>query len=427
VIVVGAGSAGCVVAASLARKGFAVTLIEAGPDRDVTDGSLAINSPDLYRAGSDLSYTQHADASWTDYSGTHSGGYPRGLGVGGSGAINGLLLHPGTRHDYDQWAALPGCNGWDSTSVWPILQRRLSAGRPHTQRGPVDQLVEQNFTSTPALFAIDANGRRACSAATDLYEVRALLNLRTTSPVQRVLIELGRATGVELVSGEVLEADLVIVSAGVLGSPKLLWQSGLDRPGIGENLHDHPSVSFVVPLDAAVPDTIPLTTVTGTIDNNLEVQLLPLNRSENPEHGNVMIGVLKQHGRGVLNEESLQLNFALDERDHAALRTAARAAQRLPHSGEINIIDPTDNDALDAWITKHPGNYLHAAGTCRMGSPTDELAVVDNNCQVIGVAGLYVVDASIFPDQPRANPYLPTLAVAELAASRIAGIVSAGS
>ncbi len=429
----GAGAAGCVVAAQFVRAGLHVTLIEAGPDRNVTDPALAINSADLYRAAGDARYTATVSQD-------RPGGYVRGRGVGGSGAINGLLLHPGFREDYDQWAALPGCDGWDSTSLWPIVNRRFATGRRYHQRGAVDRLVEQNFTTSPANFAVSSTGLRACSAATDLFAVRSSLTLRPDSSVLRILIESGRTTGVELGSGEMLNADLVVVSAGVVGSPALLWRSGLDRPGIGANLHDHPSVSFPVPLEAPESDEVPLTTLTGTIESKPEVQVLPLNRTpsgaSDRAYGAIMIGVLKQHGRGTLTKRDsgeVTLNFVLDERDREALQETARLAQRLQANtgipDSIADIDPTDGDALDHWIRNHPGNYLHAAGTCRMGSPTDAYAVVDNNCQVIGVPGLYVVDASIFPDQPRANPYLPTLAVAELAAARIAGscIVSASS
>jgi choline dehydrogenase-like flavoprotein len=419
-IVVGAGAAGCVVAANFVRAGFDVTLVEAGPDRDVTDPNLAVNSPDLYQASSD-----------TRYSRSVSGGYVRGRGLGGSGAINGLLLHPGLREDYDRWAATPGCDGWGSASLWPILRRRLASGRSYDQRGRIDRLVERHFTTSPAIFAISETGLRACSAATDLLPVRSSLRLRTDASVVRALTECGQAVGVELDSGEILDADLVVLSSGIVGSPVLLWRSGLDRPGIGANLHDHPSISFHVAIDAsASPEEVPLTTVTGTVSSNPEIQILPLNRTPNREYGAVMIGVLKQHGRGNLTQNDsgeVTLNFVLDDCDHAALRTTARLAQRLKVNPEVAAIDPTNNDALDLWVGTNPGNYLHAAGTCRMGLPTDDYAVVDHNCQVIGVRGLYVVDASIFPDQPRANPYLPTLAVAELAAARIAGIVSASS
>jgi choline dehydrogenase-like flavoprotein len=422
---VGAGSAGCVVAAQLVRSGLQVMLIEAGPDRDVTDPTLTVNSGDLYQAASDAHFVTDIE--------TNTGPYRRGVGLGGSGAINGLLLHPGTRIDYDRWAERPGCSGWGSVELWPIIQRRLATGRTHNERGPVDRLVMNRFPNetTPAVFSIDANGQRACSAATDFAEVRSRVEFRTEAPVQRVLMESDRAVGVELSNGETLYADLVVVCAGVVASPLLLWRSGFNRPGIGANLHDHPSIALPVPLAHA--STSPLTTVIGSIDSPGGIQILPLNRiglDSATVAGAVMFGVLSQHGRGQLTANPTgrpRLDFAQHELDQAALRRATQHARTLNVDATLAEIDPTDIDALDRWVGANPGNYLHAAGTCRMGSPTDDYAVVDNNCQVIGVPGLYVVDASIFPDLPRANPYLPTLAVAELAAARIAGIVSASS
>jgi choline dehydrogenase-like flavoprotein len=66
-------------------------------------------------------------------------------------------------------------------------------------------------------------------------------------------------------------------------------------------------------------------------------------------------------------------------------------------------------------------DYVHAAGTCRMGSPGDPNAVVDLECQVIGHEGLRVCDASVMPDVPRANTHLTTVAIAEAVADLIRG------
>jgi choline dehydrogenase-like flavoprotein len=437
-IVVGAGAAGCVVAASFVRSGFAVTVIESGPDRNPLDSTQPVNSSDLFTAASDTSHV--ADVA------SNTGPYRRGTGLGGSGAINGLLLHPATPEDYDRWAALAGCEGWDSANLWPIITRRLGRGRTHQFRGPVDTLLSQNIPTKPAPFAVDAHGLRACSAATDLEPLRNRLTMRTRAHVARVLLESGRATGVELTDGEIVPADLVVVCAGVVQSPILLWRSGLDRPGIGANLHDHPSIGVSLQLDEATPPHAPVTTVTGHVASARAgmppLQVLPLNRTGlhgvAVTVGALQVGVLEQYGRGHLTldpDGTARLIFSVGhDQDLVGLRHAARILHTAvsnppPGTTVVDAPPPPDvsTDEVDAWISDHPGNYLHAAGTCRMGSPTDEFAVVDNNCQVIGTPSLYVLDASIFPNQPRANPYLPTMAVAELGASRIAGIVSAAS
>jgi choline dehydrogenase-like flavoprotein len=71
------------------------------------------------------------------------------------------------------------------------------------------------------------------------------------------------------------------------------------------------------------------------------------------------------------------------------------------------------DDEVDAWLLANLGDYVHAAGTCRLGRPDDPLAVVDPQARVIGVDGLYVADASIMPTVPRANPHLACVAVGE--------------
>jgi choline dehydrogenase-like flavoprotein len=77
-------------------------------------------------------------------------------------------------------------------------------------------------------------------------------------------------------------------------------------------------------------------------------------------------------------------------------------------------LDELDSDrAIDDWLTSTVTDYVHAAGTCRMGTPGDPAAVVDPSCRVIGFEGLRVCDASVMPDLPRANTHLTTVALAE--------------
>jgi choline dehydrogenase-like flavoprotein len=87
------------------------------------------------------------------------------------------------------------------------------------------------------------------------------------------------------------------------------------------------------------------------------------------------------------------------------------------------IDDLATDDAVDAWLAEHVTDYVHAAGTCRMGTPGDAAAVVDTECRVIGYTGLRVCDASVMPDIPRANTHLTTVAIAERLAATMAGPV----
>jgi choline dehydrogenase/5-(hydroxymethyl)furfural/furfural oxidase len=73
----------------------------------------------------------------------------------------------------------------------------------------------------------------------------------------------------------------------------------------------------------------------------------------------------------------------------------------------------SDDRAIDAWLMESVGDTGHVCGTCRMGAPDDPRSVVDPSGRVLGLEGLWVADASVFPEVPRANTNLPTIAAAE--------------
>src|SRR5207244_1043426 len=87
-------------------------------------------------------------------------------------------------------------------------------------------------------------------------------------------------------------------------------------------------------------------------------------------------------------------------------------------------IDALDDDAaIDDWLMQTVGDTGHICGTCRMGDPDDPHTVVDARGAVLGVDGLWVADASVFPEVPRANTNLPTIVAAE----RLADLIREGS
>ena len=103
-----------------------------------------------------------------------------------------------------------------------------------------------------------------------------------------------------------------------------------------------------------------------------------------------------------------------DERDLVALRAAAELTERVALSDSVAAVaTPYPYDLSDAGLRAAVGDYVHAVGTCRMGAPDDEDAVVDTTCRVIGYEGLMVCDASVMPTVPRANTHLPTVMIAE--------------
>jgi choline dehydrogenase-like flavoprotein len=435
VVVIGAGTAGCVVSEVLSRDPACfVTLIEAGPDRSADKGL------DLYRALAD------PERQWPNVecrSGDSVRPYVRGRGVGGTGAINGMVLQAGPPAAYDQWAALAGCAGWDWTSFGPTVQRVVDAGVAvaPSQWGYADAALARGASTlgssviTPARLGL-VGGVRQSTDVTSLAVARFRSNVRvrTNLLVRRVGFDpsgIGPAL-VEFVSGEVLDVDLVVVCAGAIESPALLVRSGIERPGVGTNLHDHPSLS--VPL--LRPPSLPVadSPVTSLIVESPRewLQVVPLNRTSvlSTSPAAWLCGIMRMYGRGrVIAGNDPHVRPVLvygeeDERDRHLLRRGARfLVELLQGSGAESasvLGDLREDEECDAWADTHRGTYFHAAGTCRMGSPDDDLAVVDATCQVIGQPGLYVIDASIFPDQPPALPYATTVAVATVAAERLA-------
>ena len=122
-----------------------------------------------------------------------------------------------------------------------------------------------------------------------------------------------------------------------------------------------------------------------------------------------------------------------DDRDRVRLRDCVRRLIDIVHhpavteicDGVIALTTPLDeletDEDIDEWLDAGVTDYVHAVGTCRMGTPGDPAAVVDADCAVIGYEGLRVCDASVMPDLPKANTHLTTVAIAERVAQRIVG------
>lgn len=267
-VIVGAGSAGCVVASRLAADpSVRVLLVEAGGD-----GLRArVRAPALYPL---LYRTERDHALRTDPQAGLDGRrvfVPRGRGLGGSSAINACIWHAGHPSDYDRWAAL-GAEGWDAASVGAALGR----ARIPTERARVTTALQQAFVEAASRVcgvpaggpaaegfagALDLSTRRGERvSAWDAYlpEPRENVTVRLDVVVARVCFEGERATAVELVAGRDVErvraTREIVLCAGAIGSPAILMRSGVgdadalcahgisvvhDSPGVGADLHDH--------------------------------------------------------------------------------------------------------------------------------------------------------------------------------------------
>jgi len=291
-IIVGAGSAGCVLASRLSENPDSrVLLLEAGPPDTADEIHIPATITLLFKTAYDWDY----QTTPQDRAGGRSVYWPRGRVLGGSSSINAMIYMRGNRVDYDTWRDDYGCEGWGYTDLLPYFLRAESNSRGasayHGASGPLSvqdlryksdltgafisaakhcgQPVNDDFNGPSqdgvGYYQVTQRGGRRWSAA-DAYLHPAMdrpnLTVHTDALVTGVIIEGSEATGVRYLRRGVEETAMaeaeVIVSAGAVGSPHLLMLSGVgpaaqlrehdiavlaDSPGVGGNLSDHPVVA----------------------------------------------------------------------------------------------------------------------------------------------------------------------------------------
>jgi choline dehydrogenase len=527
-IIVGAGSAGCVLANRLTESGrHRVLLLEAGR----SDLQFWIQVPigygkTFYDPAVNWMYKTEPIAGLND----RVNYFPRGKVLGGSSSINAMVYSRGQAGDFDDWEAL-GNPGWGWKDVLPLYKRmedhELGAGPYHGAGGPlhvtdISKAVhplthlyvragqEAGLPFNPDLngasiegvgiYQINTRGGLRMSAARAyLWPARKRRNLRieTDALATRILLEGKRAVGVAYEqNGKMREARAgreVILSGGSVNSPQLLQLSGIgpgellrsrgievqhESPAVGRNLQDHlcfdhvyrsklPSLNedlyswwakiavglrYVLsrkgPLSLSVNQGGGFFRSRPDLDRpNIQLYFSPLTYEKTPPGVRALMrpdpfpgfitsaspcrptsrGHLEVRSRDPHIAPAIHPNYLSTNHDVEELLAGARFLRKLATAPSLAaIIDEelrpgpavqSDEERI-ADIRARCYSVFHPVSTCRMGPDAAE-NVVDHRLKVHGLAGLRVIDASIFPTVTSGNTNAPAIMVGEKGADLV--------
>ena len=467
VVVVGGGTAGCVLAARLSEDATrSICLLEAGPDYGrVDEGRWPAELLD-------------ARALPRTHSWGLGGEDRRSLGgrvLGGSSAVNACMVVTGSPTDYDEWG-----EGWSFADLSPYLERaraELCTARANTETPTSFQaafleaaravgfrrltdLDDPNEPVGVAPFPANVIGGRRWNAAFAYLEAargRPNLVVHADTLVDRVELTGQKATGVVAADGRRFEAGKVVLAAGAYFSPAILLRSGigpeqeLTRLGIpvrqplpvGERLLDHCGTDVAYELAASLQaETAAQARVDGVFEahavakasstrcqsGSWDLHLLPWMYPAGGEgefQASMIVFHMKPRSSGRVRLRSsdpmdapkVERGFLSQDEDLHVLLEGFELARGIASSEPLRELlgaelspGPTGDEP---YVRRTVRNYFHPSGTCPIG------AVVERDGTVAGVENLFVADASIMPTIPRANTNLTTAAIAE----RIAEII----
>jgi choline dehydrogenase len=467
VAIVGAGSAGCALAARLAAStDLSIAIVEAGPDYGPRDSGAW---------PADVVDAHHSPES-------HDWGYEQSRAriVGGCSAHNECAIVRPLRGDFDRW----GIAGWSDADVADVTGDIALALPAHVcreddlaswQRAFLDTAVDAGF---PRLAHADdapgfdgvapfiqniADGTRWNAGFAFLDAVRSRITVIDDFLADRFEIDGDRARrliGQGRDGPQEIHAERFVLVAGVYGSPSVLLRSGIgpakdlrhlgiptaiDLPGVGANLHDHPGVALEYEPTPGAQRAAKDDESTGrfyevqvVLRTSPDLHVVPY---QNAGDGRLEFGIVTFHldprsrGRMRLTSRdadappSIDLALLTDQKgeDAAAVAEGIRLVHELTrHAPLASAIKRgprrfASDDRLLRYVRENVSDYGHSVGTCRMGPSPASGDVVDAGGRVHGLSNVFVADASIVPRIPRANTNFMCFVIGTRMADLLAG------
>jgi len=488
-IIVGGGTAGCIIAARLATAGFRVALFEAGPS-DENNSTIADLRKWADLLGTNLDYDYRIVKQ---YRGNSLIRYSRAKLLGGCSSHNSCIAFYTPEYDLNQWV-LHGALGWDPISVKPFLDKvrtkiifetaKINNNFINDAFNAANQAniptikfnTDPNYNSQCGIGWFDLNKKnitRQSSSQAYLHPLskwKNKIDFYLNTQVHKIIIKNNRAIGVQIANKTIYCTKEVIVCCGAIDTPKLLLLSGIgpfdhlcdvnvdpeyELLGVGSHLIDHPegvlnwelkqpmpseAINFwevgifnkIVPT-SPVPDSM---MHLGLVIFDMNTQLFGYPTAK---YGfSLTPNVMRAKSEGTIRLKSsnpkdpplIDFKYFTDKENYdekimvEGFKKAREIAQQpalqkwIKRELTPGMAVQSDRD-ISEYIRKTSNTVYHAAGSCKMGSKDDPMAVVDPELKVYGISNLRIADASIFPTMIGVNPAITIMMIGERCADFI--------